>query len=200
MSNYISCAADCIVANPTTLTGSIGIFGMVPNMEKLLGDKLGLHFDVVKTNKLSDLGDTSRPFNATESAAMQNHINNGYKLFVQRCADGRGMTMEAIEEIAEGRVWTGSAAKELGLVDELGGIDKALEIAAQKAGVDTYSAISYPAKEGMFSSLINNGKSSYFEGKMKETMGVYYEPLKFIKNIQEMDHIQARLPFAISYK
>ena len=99
---YISCNADCIVADPTTLTGSIGIFGMIPNMEELLTDKLGLHFDVVKTNKFADMGDISRPFNADERAAMQSYINNGYRLFVKRCADGRGMTTEAIEKIAEG--------------------------------------------------------------------------------------------------
>ncbi len=130
---YISCAADCIVADPTTLTGSIGIFGMFPNLEGLLTDKLGLHFDMVKTNPFADMGDLTRAFNDAEKAAMQNYINNGYKLFVQRCADGRGMSVEAIEKIAEGRVWTGAAAKELGLVDELGGLDKALEIAAEKA-------------------------------------------------------------------
>ena len=192
---YISCAADCIVANPTTLTGSIGIFGMIPSAEKLLNDKLGLDFDIVKTNKFADMGDLSRPFNAAEKEIMQNAINNGYKLFVKRCADGREMTTEAIEKIAEGRVWTGSAAKELGLVDELGGLDKALEIAAEKAGVEAYSTIAYPAKESMFSSLLNNGKSDYIEGKLEESLREYYHQLKFIKNLKEADRVQARLPF-----
>lgn len=194
---YISCAADCIVANPTTLTGSIGIFGMIPNFEELLTEKLGLDFDVVKTNQLADMGDFSRPFNATESAALQNMINNGYKLFVQRCADGRNMSTEAIEKIAEGRVWAGSTAKELGLVDELGGLDKALEIAAQKAGVEAYSAITYPEKEGMFSSLLNNGKELYLSTQFEESLGEYYKPLKFIKNLKHADRIQARMPFEL---
>lgn len=197
---YISCAADCIVANPTTLTGSIGIFGMFPNMEKLFSDKLGLNFDMVKTNKLADMGDLTRPFNAAESEIMQNYINNGYKLFVKRCADGREMTTEAIEKIAEGRVWTGATAKELGLVDELGGLDKALEIAAKKAGVEAYSTITYPAKEGMFSSLLNQSKNDYIEDKLEESIGEYYHQFKFIKNLKEADPVQARLPFEMIIK
>lgn len=197
---YISCAADCIVANPTTLTGSIGIFGMVPNMENLLTDKLGLHFDIVKTNKLADMGNLTRPFNSAEKDAMQNYINNGYKLFVKRCADGRGMTTEAIEKVAEGRVWTGITAKEIGLVDELGDLDKALEIAAEKAEIETYSTISYPKEGDLFSSLLESGKNDYIEGKMSETFGEYYDYLKFIENLKEADRIQARMPFDLRIK
>ena len=192
---YISCAADYIVADPTTLTGSIGIFGMFPNMEELLTDKLGLDFDMVKTNKFADMGTLARPFNSDEKAAMQNYINNGYKLFVKRCADGRGMSVEAIEKIAEGRVWTGATAKELGLVDELGGLDKAIEIAAQKAEVEAYSLLTYPSKEGFFSSLMNEGKNNYIEGQLMETLGESYSSLKFIQNVKDMDRIQARMPF-----
>lgn len=191
---YISCAADYIVADPTTLTGSIGIFGMFPNLEGLLTDKLGLHFDMVKTNKFADMGDLTRPFNEDEKAAMQNYINNGYKLFVQRCADGRGMSVEAIEKIAEGRVWTGAAAKELGLVDELGGLDKALEIAAEKAEVEAYSVINYPSQSGFFSSLMDE-KENYINGKMMETLGDSYHYLRFVENLKDMDRIQARMPF-----
>ena len=192
---YISCAADYIVADPTTLTGSIGIFGMFPNMEELLTDKLGLHFDMVKTNKFADMGTLARPFNSDERAAMQNYINNGYKLFVKRCADGRGMSVEAIEKIAEGRVWTGATAKELGLVDELGGLNKAIEIAAQKAEVEAYSLLTYPSKESFFSSLMNEGKSNYIEGQLMETLGEAYPSIKFIQNVKDMDRIQARMPF-----
>ena len=192
---YISCAADYIVADPTTLTGSIGIFGMIPNFENLMTDKLGLHFDVVKTNSHADMGSLSRPFNASEKEIMQNYINNGYKLFVKRCADGRGMSVEAIEKIAEGRVWTGKAAKELGLVDELGGLDKALEIAAQKANVEAYSVISYPGKSSIFDSILENGKKDYINGQLAETFGEYYHFMKSIQNLKEADRIQARLPF-----
>ena len=192
---YISCAADYIVADPTTLTGSIGIFGMFPNMEELLTDKLGLHFDMVKTNKFADMGTLARPFNSDERAAMQNYINNGYKLFVKRCADGRGMSVEAIEKIAEGRVWTGATAKELGLVDELGGLNKAIEIAAQKAEVEAYSLLTYPSKESFFSSLMNESKNNYIEGQLMETLGEAYPSIKFIQNVKDMDRIQARMPF-----
>ena len=192
---YISCAADYIVADPTTLTGSIGIFGMFPNMEELLTDKLGLDFDMVKTNKFADMGTLARPFNSDERAAMQNYINNGYKLFVKRCADGRGMSVEAIEKIAEGRVWTGATAKELGLVDELGGLDKAIEIAAQKAEVEAYSLLNYPAMDDFFSTLMDTGKEHYIEGKLVETLGEAYPSIKFIQNVKDMDRIQARMPF-----
>ena len=195
---YISCAADCIVANPTTLTGSIGIFGMVPNLENLLNDKLGLHFDVVKTNKMADMGNLTRPFNTAESQAMQNMINNGYKLFVKRCADGRQMTTEAIEKIAEGRVWTGATAKEIGLVDELGGLDKALEIAAQKAGIESYSTINYPTQSKFFSVLLNDKKNDYIEGRISESFGEYYNYFKLIEELKKADCIQARMPFEIT--
>ena len=197
---YISCAADYIVANPTTLTGSIGIFGMFPNMENLLTDKLGLHFDVVKTNNMADMGTFTRPFNHAEKEALQSYINKGYELFVKRCADGRGMSVEAIEKIAEGRVWTGASAKELGLVDELGGLDKAIEIAAQKAEVKNYSIINYPNKGNVLSSLLEQGKDDYINGKMQETLGEYYGYLQFVKNLKEADRIQARMPFDIRIK
>ena len=195
---YISCAADCIVANPTTLTGSIGIFGMFPNFDGLLNDKLGLHFDIVKTNKFADLGSRNRPFNEGEKEILQNYINNGYELFVKRCADGRGMSTEAIKKIAEGRVWTGAAAKELGLVDELGGLDKALEIAAQKAEVDSYSVINFPSPENPILSLLNNSKEDYIQEQISNTMGEYYDYIKFIQNMKDMDHIQARMPFILN--
>ena len=197
---YISCAANCIVADPTTLTGSIGIFGMFPMVENLLTDKLGLHFETVKTNSYADMGDMTRPFNDAERAAMQNYINNGYKLFVQRCADGRGMSVEAIEKIAEGRVWTGATAKELGLVDELGGLDKALEIAAQKAGVENYSVLNYPEMDNVLSTLLNEEKKDYIESQMAETLGEYYDFAKFVRNIKNADHIQARLPFELQIR
>ncbi|WP_455674570.1 signal peptide peptidase SppA [Phocaeicola sp.] len=197
---YISCAADYIVADPTTLTGSIGIFGMFPDMSGLLTDKLGLHFDVVKTNKFADMGTMSRPLNNDEKNALQNYVNNGYKLFVQRCAEGRGMTTEAIEKIAEGRVWTGAMAKELGLVDELGGINKALSIAAERAEVDAYTIIGYPAKESFFTTLLDDKKSDYINGQLKETLGEYYGSLKLLQNVKDADRIQARLPFELNIK
>jgi protease-4 len=149
---------------------------------------------------MADMGTFTRPFNHAEKEALQSYINKGYELFVKRCADGRGMSVEAIEKIAEGRVWTGASAKELGLVDELGGLDKAIEIAAQKAEVENYSIINYPNKGNVLSSLLEQGKDDYINGKMQETLGEYYGYLQFVKNLKEADRIQARMPFDIRIK
>lgn len=194
---YISCAADCIVADPTTLTGSIGIFAIFPNLEKLLTDKLSLHFEVVKTNPYADMGNSTRPITPAEKAALQNYVNSGYQLFVKRCAEGRGLSVEAIEKVAEGRVWTGAIAKELSLVDELGGLDKALEIAAQRASLGTYNVLHYPAKADLLTSLFDEGKESYIENKMSETLGDLYNYTKFVQRLKESDRIQARMPFEL---
>lgn len=152
---YIACNADKIVASPMTLTGSIGIFGLFPMVEKLT-NKVGLSFDVVKTNAMSDFGVMTRPMTAPERQKMQQFIDNGYELFVKRCADGRSMTPEAIKQIAEGRVWTGAKALELGLVDELGGLDKAIEVAADLAKVTTYQLSYYPEKKDFFTALMES--------------------------------------------
>ena len=197
---YISCAVDTIVAEPTTLTGSIGIFGMVPNV-KGLTDKIGLTYDVVKTNKYSDFGNIMRPFNEGEKALLQMTITEGYNTFIGRCAEGRHMTKEAIEKIAEGRVWTGEAAKELGLVDELGGIDKALDIAVAKADIENYTVISYPAKQDFFSSLFETKPTNYVEAQLlKSKLGEYYRQFDLLKNLQEKSMIQARVPFELNIK
>ena len=195
---YISCAADCIVANKTTLTGSIGIFGMFPTAEKLLKDKVGLDFDVVKTNRMADFGEMSRSFRPEEAAVLQEYINNGYALFLKRCADGRGVTVDDIAKIAEGRVWTGSKAKEIGLVDELGDLDKAVEIAAQKAGLADYSVKAYPEEKPFVEKLMDTNKEDYMETMARETFGGYYNSIKFIRNIGNCDRIQARLPFELN--
>lgn len=192
---YISCAANKIVAEPTTLTGSIGIFGMIPNMQGLLTDKLGIHTDVVKTNKFSDIGTIFRPFNAEERTYMQAEINRGYNLFISRCADGRKMSNEAVEKIAEGRVWTGEMAKDIGLVDELGGIERAIELAAEEAQIMEYDILSYPKPENFLMNLFSQKKDEYITSQMKETFEEYYPCIQFIKSLQKQDHIQARIPF-----
>lgn len=198
---YISCVADTIVAEPTTLTGSIGIFGMVPNVKEL-SEKIGLTYDVVKTNKLSDFGNIMRPFNQDEKTLMQMMITQGYDTFVNRCAEGRHMSKEAIEKIAEGRVWTGEAAKELGLVDVLGGIDTALEIAVRKAGIEGYTVVSYPAKQDLLSSLLNTKPTNnYVESQiLKSKLGEYYQQFGMLKNLKERSMIQARIPFELNIK
>ena len=195
---YISCAADCIVASPITLTGSIGIFGVIPSAEKLLKEKIGLDFDVVKTNPMADFGTMSRTFTPQERVVLQNYVNNGYALFLKRCADGRGVAVEDIAKIAEGRVWTGSKAKEIGLVDELGDLDKAVAIAAQKAGLVDYSVKSYPEEKSIVEKLMDTKKEDYMETMARETFGGYYNSIKFLRNIGNCDNIQARLPFELN--
>ncbi len=195
---YISCAADCIVANPTTLTGSIGIFGVIPSAEKLLKEKIGLGFDVVKTNPMADLGSLSRTFRPEERVVLQNYVNNGYALFLKRCADGRGVAVEDIAKIAEGRVWTGRKAKEIGLVDELGDLDKAVAIAAQKAGLADYSVKAYPETKELVEKLMDTKKEDYMETMAREALGGYYSGFKFLRNIGNCDRIQARLPFELN--
>ena len=195
---YISCNADTIVAEPTTLTGSIGIFGMMPNA-KGLTEKLGVNFDVVKTNPYADFGNLTRPMNDGEKGLMQMYVNNGYELFLTRCSDGRGISMEELDKIAQGRVWTGSTAKELGLVDELGGLDKALEIAIAKAGVDAYTVMSYPKKEGFLESLMNTNPGNYIKGRMLNgKMSDMYRQFSIIENFDKIDRIQARVPFELN--
>lgn len=195
---YISCAADWIVAEPTTLTGSIGIFGYVPNTEKLVTGKLGLHFDVVKTNRLADMGDITRPFTEDEKALMQNMVNKGYELFTKRCADGRNIPIDELKKIAEGRVWTGSMAKDLKLVDELGGIDKAMDEAVKRAGIENYTIVSYPEPGNFLTSLLETKADNYINGRLEENFGEYYEGFKFLKNLKDADRLQARMPFMLT--
>lgn len=197
---YISCIADTIVAEPTTLTGSIGIFGMVPNL-KDLSEKIGITYDVVKTNKFSDLGNIMRPFNDDEKTLIQMTISEGYDTFITRCAEGRLMSKEAIEKVAEGRIWTGETARELGLVDELGGIDKALEIAVTKAGIEEYTVISYPKKKDFLSSLFESAPTNYIESQLLNSkLGEYYQSFGLLKNLKEKSAIQARIPFELNMK
>jgi protease-4 len=195
---YISCVADCIVAEPTTLTGSIGIFGIVPNAEGLT-NKVGITFDVIKTNKYADFGSIERPFNAGERALLQMKINQGYDIFLTRCAEGRNMSKKDVDKIAQGRVWTGTDAKELGLVDELGGIDKALEIAVQKADVEGYTVVAYPEKKNFLSFLLEEKPDNYVESRLlKSKLGSYYKEFNLLRNIEKNDFIQARLPMDLN--
>lgn len=192
---YMSCAADTIVAQPNTITGSIGIFGLIPNIQGLT-DKIGLDFDGVKTNKLSDFGDVSRPLTATEKVLLQNYINEGYELFVKRCADGRKLSVESIKAIGEGRVWSGLEAKRIGLVDEIGGLDKAIDIAVEKAGLTNYMVKEYPAKKNLFTKLMED-ISSVKTDIVRETLGKDYTYFKYINQLKQMSGAQARLPFLL---
>ena len=203
---YMSCGANYIVAEPTTLTGSIGIFGLIPDFSGLVKDKLGLRFDVVKTNKASDFGTLSRPFDAAESAALQAHVNRGYALFLKRVADGRTaaghkMTPEAVDHIAQGRVWTGNQALKNGLVDKIGTLNDAILKAEQLAQTKNPAVVRYPApKSWMESFSKEEQEDDYFERKMKLVLGDYYEPLNFIQNVDRGNYLQARLFFYPAFR
>ena len=200
---YISCAANYIYAEPTTLTGSIGIFGMFPDVRGLLTDKLGLKFDQVKTNKYSNFGTTSRPFNEEEMQYLTNMIDRGYKTFTKRVSDGRKIPVERVYEIAEGRVWLGQDALKIKLVDGIGGIEQAVAKAAELAKVKEYRTKTYPAKADMFESLLNRASSeggNYLDGKLRSTLGEYYAPFMFLKQLDRQDAIQARMPINVVIK
>ena len=194
---YISCASDRIFADPTTITGSIGIFGMVPNVSNLLTKKIGLKFDIVKTNEMADMGTMSRPFNAAERAQLQKMIEQGYDTFTKRVADGRGMSQDSVKLIAEGRVWTGEQGLKIGLVDELGNLDDAIAYAAKMIESKEYHTVSYPAEEDPFAMILNETKSDYMNNKIKELLGEGYSVYSFVRNVKSADNIQARTPYDI---
>lgn len=196
---YIACNASKIIAQPNTLTGSIGIFGMFPNFEGLT-KKVGLSFDNVKTNKFADFGDATRPMRPEEKVILQQYIEHGYDLFLTRCSEGRNIPKDSLDHIAQGRVWTGNQALKIGLVDALGNIDTAIEEAAKLAKLDDYSLQDYPKKVDFLESLLSNQKEEFATKAMKEYLGKDYELFKTIKEIKEQDFVQARMPYDISIR
>lgn len=204
---YISCAADTIVAEPTTLTGSIGIFGMFFSGEKLIHDKLGINTDVVKTNEHSDFGGSyplplpisSRPLTAYERNVLQNYVNQGYETFLSRVMAGRGFSRDQLDAIAQGRVWTGEDALRLGLVDVLGGLEDAVAIAARHAGIEDYGIAEYPVQknplEEFFTQLTGNIKARM----VKEELGAFYTSWQQIKNAVHHQGLVARIPYDITF-
>ena len=198
---YISSNANWIVAEPVTLTGSIGIFGMFPDVSGLVTDKLGIKFDYVKTNKHSDFGAIDRPLNSDEMAHINSYIDRGYQLFVSRVAQGRGISEAEVNEIAQGRVWTGEDALAVKLVDQLGGIDEAVAKAAEMAEVDNYHTVSYPSKESWLDWLLApDSGDDYIETHVREALGDCYLPLTLMNNARNGDAIQARLPYYINVR
>lgn len=192
---YIACAGNEIVTLPSTLTGSIGIFGMIPDMSNLLKDKLGLNFDAVKTNRHADFGTLSRPFNPEETALMQKYIENGYQLFLKRVSEGRGLSLKQTAQLAEGRVWTGAQALKNGLADRTGSLQTAVERAAQKAGIGEYSVVSYPKPQKWYETLLQDQQTDYLQSSLKSALGDYYQHIQFINKVNAMDPIQARMPY-----
>ena len=195
---YISCPANWIVAEPNTLTGSIGIFGMFPDVSGLLREKLGLKFDEVKTNKYALFGTRSRPFTADELSHLESYIDRGYKLFRQRVADGRRLKVDQVEQVAQGHVWLGQDALRIGLVDQLGGGEVALRKAAQLAKLTQWHSSAYPVLPDYLSQLLDlpgAARGNYLDEQMRQSLGAYYEPFALIRDLQAQNPVQARLPF-----
>lgn len=196
---YIACNTDRIFAQPTTLTGSIGIFGIFPNIGGLT-DKLGIKFDNVKTNKYSDFGATYRPMNTEERAILQRYINNGYELFTKRCAEGRNMNIDSLKAIAEGRIYSGTDAMRLGLVDEMGGLEEAITFAAKKANISDYTIKYYPSVKSLIEQISDIFSTSVEERIVKSQLGENYRLFRTIQRAQTTTGIKAIIPYSITVK
>ncbi len=192
---YISCNADRIFAERTTITGSIGIFGVIPSYSELIENKLGVHMASVKTNKNADMAAMGKKLTPAQLAAMQNMVNQGYELFTKRCADGRHVTQDSIKKIAEGRVWDGITAKQIGLVDEFGGIREAVAWVAKKAKLgDDYETQNYPAIEDKFMAFLDKYMTTRYESHLRGEMGVLYDWHKQLQRILGRDRILCLMP------
>lgn len=197
---YIACAADTIFAQPNTITGSIGVFGIIPNMQKFFNNKLGITFDGVKTSKFADLGTVSRPLSDAEKMIFQNEVNKTYDTFTKKVADGRKKSQSYIDSIGQGRVWSGKEALANGLVDKLGNIDDAIASAARKAKIKDYKLVSYPAQVDPLKSLFEHSADkvkSYFVKRELGESYFYYEQLKSAINLTG---VQTRMPYTITVK
>jgi protease IV len=194
---YIACAADSIFAQPNTITGSVGVFGIIPNMEGFFKNKLGITFDGVKTGTYADAGTFTRPMNDNEKAMIQASIDRMYSLFKQRVAEGRKMDTVFVDSIAQGRVWTGNHAKEIGLIDRLGGIEDAISCAARMAKLSDYSVKEFPDPINIFDQLFKKTNPLAYQERIKKEMGEdNYKIYMELRRVKEMiGSVQARLPF-----
>ena len=199
---YLSSNANWIVADPTTITGSIGIFGLFLDRSELYTKKLSINYAEVKTNRNSVFGASGHPFTPEQLSLLQNNVNRGYMLFKKRVAEGRKMTMEQVENIAQGRVWLGQDAIKLKLVDQLGGLDDAIAKAAKLAKMNDYETASYPSPLSTWEQLLGSyvGGDDLLNGKMQAYLGEFYEPFKIINDAKHMDKVQARMPYIIKIK
>ena len=196
---YIACMADRIVAQPNTLTGSIGVFGQIPNAEGLT-EKIGLDFDLVKTNRHSEGISLVRPMSPEQRDLLQMSVNRTYELFVKRCADGRGMTPDAVKAIAEGRVWTGANALEIGLVDTLGGLSDAVALAAEAAGLAEYGVEEFPAKEDFMTRLMKEMSVSVEARVLRSALGTQYRHLQTLETLPQQSGVMALMPFEVEVR
>lgn len=194
---YIACAADSIFAQPNTITGSIGVFGVLMNAQKLINNKLGITVDTVKTNRFADLGTPLRPLTEVERDIIQNGVNEIYFDFISKVAEGRGMTTDQVDSIGQGRVWSGEDALEIGLVDKLGGIEDAVETAARMAEVESYRVVEYPAQKDPMQQIMEELTGKGEEVFLKHRLGQYYEYVKDVESLMKMEGVQARLPYQL---
>lgn len=195
---WISSTADYIFADPNTLTGSIGVFGTFPNLEGFFNDKVGLTFDEVKTNKNADFGSITKPLTPYQMTMLQKNVTNTYDEFITLVAETRGLRKTFVDSIGQGRVWSGTDAIEIGLVDELGGIDKAIAYAAEKSGLTSYSIKEYPKQIDAFESLFKTETQDYYtKAIMKKKLGSYYQYFEAIETLNNLDGVQALMPFVI---
>ncbi len=192
---YIATPADTIVAQPTTITGSIGIFGILFNVQELINDKLGVTTDVVATGEFSDLGNMARPLTEVERTIIQSSVEDGYETFISRVAEGRGMHPDSVRKVASGRVWTGTQAKARGLVDVLGGLDTAVGIAAAKikAGED-FRVVYYPEKKPWFEELLMNFSDQVQVRILQSQLGEQYPLYQKIQKLKNYQGVQVRMP------
>lgn len=198
---YLSMPCDTIVAQPNTITGSIGIFGMLFNLEHFLDNKLGITFDVVKTGEFSDIFTVTRTLSDHEKQIIQQGVDEGYEAFTSKAAEARNMSLEQLKSIAGGRVWTGVEALELGLVDRLGSFEDAVKIAAEKAGIgDDYLLSFYPKQKSFIEELMSGASSEMEARSLKNNFGMLAPYVKEIKNLQHYEGIQARLPYRIDIR
>lgn len=191
---YIASGASKIIAEPNTLTGSIGIFGMFPNTTGLF-NKLALTTDIVKTNKYADFGDPSRPMTNDEKALIQGYIERGYDTFLTRCAEGRGVSKADIDSIGQGRVWTGEQALKIGLVDELGGIERAVELASELAEIYNYNIMEVSTSHDFLKEFLEKQIEVVKQSMVKDMLGDEYEHFRMLRKAKATYGIQARIPY-----
>lgn len=193
---YIACAADMIMANPNTITGSIGVFGIIPNMQDFFNNKLGITFDNVKTNEFADLASIHRPLSTREREIIQESIERVYETFIGHVADGRNMPVDLVDDLGQGRVWSGAEARQNGLIDEFGGLDDAIEKAAEMADLETYRIIELPERKELFAKLMEDF-GGIQEKMIERRLGAAYHYYKQVEELNQMTGILARMPYDV---
>ena len=194
---YISCGADEIIANPTTITGSIGVFGLIPNFKGFFNEKLGITFDGVGTNENSDFISVTKPLSDYQEQVLTDLIERFYEVFITHVAEGRNMTKESVDEIAQGRVWSGVDALEIGLVDDLGGLEMAINRAKDLAGLEDYRIVDYPKRKDPFQQIMEDLFGQTRTSLLKKELGDNFRYYQYIESIKNSTGVQARLPYEI---